>query len=423
MQKRIYLGLLLAAAVLLLAACDVPDWIIESDTGSPATAPALLPTIAATGTAIDRMYLSPATATPEVQIVENLAPETPTSAASTGLEAGQELCTDSDSGSSLSYEQALALAAGSECVAEGDLLPSHFCNQNTGTWWIGLAAEKEGCNPACVVNVKSHVAEINWRCTGLAAPGGDGEQPAGDSSASGGGSPPLYEWQGIISRQPHGSLVEYRFLSDDGQWFDIGSHKSDIRQQFASAAWNGSKVILKSEEEAVPELLLMVEEVAELDTRSAAARNLTAFAMASSSSQLASDEGGTYYAWSAVDGLLSEPWCEGVDGPGSGEWLQLDFSTPVEITEVKLANGYQSGEYLFVLNNRVQTAAIVVDDEWIAEWNLSDAAAWQSYPLAGDVTPGVTANSVRLVIEDTIDGWEFDDTCIAELEIWGRPVE
>lgn len=43
-----------------------------------------------------------------------------------------------------------------------------MCNEITGTWWIDLDVEDaEGCNPACVINVVTNQAEINWRCTGL----------------------------------------------------------------------------------------------------------------------------------------------------------------------------------------------------------------------------------------------------------------
>jgi len=49
----------------------------------------------------------------------------------------------------------------------GELKEIYFCNENTNTWWIDLDLEKEGCAPACVVNVLDKSAEINWRCTGL----------------------------------------------------------------------------------------------------------------------------------------------------------------------------------------------------------------------------------------------------------------
>jgi hypothetical protein len=44
---------------------------------------------------------------------------------------------------------------------------TYFCNEGTGTYWINLNLTKEGCNPACVINLETKEAEINWRCTGL----------------------------------------------------------------------------------------------------------------------------------------------------------------------------------------------------------------------------------------------------------------
>jgi hypothetical protein len=44
---------------------------------------------------------------------------------------------------------------------------TYFCNEGTGTYWISTNITKPGCNPACVVDVGTQTAEINWRCTGL----------------------------------------------------------------------------------------------------------------------------------------------------------------------------------------------------------------------------------------------------------------
>jgi hypothetical protein len=63
--------------------------------------------------------------------------------------------------------QAMAIAEGSDCIADGQLIEdSALYNPETKTWWIDLDTEKEGCAPACVVS-ESGAAEINWRCTGL----------------------------------------------------------------------------------------------------------------------------------------------------------------------------------------------------------------------------------------------------------------
>jgi hypothetical protein len=55
------------------------------------------------------------------------------------------------------------------CNLQGRITEETLCNDGTGTWWLGFtpSSPKEGCNPACVVDVKAKTAEINWRCTGL----------------------------------------------------------------------------------------------------------------------------------------------------------------------------------------------------------------------------------------------------------------
>jgi hypothetical protein len=61
------------------------------------------------------------------------------------------------------------------CSAEGTLKDTAVCNSITGTWWIDLETTipRAGCSPACVVNVNSRTAEINYRCTGLM----EGQEP------------------------------------------------------------------------------------------------------------------------------------------------------------------------------------------------------------------------------------------------------
>jgi hypothetical protein len=73
----------------------------------------------------------------------------------------EEIC----GGMTLSKAREIALE--SSCVEEGSLTGTSFCNENTGTWWIDLDIEKEGCAPACVIDVSTKEAVINWRCTGL----------------------------------------------------------------------------------------------------------------------------------------------------------------------------------------------------------------------------------------------------------------
>jgi hypothetical protein len=81
-----------------------------------------------------------------------------------------EYCLDKDTGAKLSYQEAVQIAQDSDCLGQGQLKETRFCNQDTGTWWIDLDVDKPGCNPACVVSVSEKTAEVNWRCTGLLPP-------------------------------------------------------------------------------------------------------------------------------------------------------------------------------------------------------------------------------------------------------------
>ena len=71
-------------------------------------------------------------------------------------------------GESMTISEALDIGEASGCAQEGVLTFRYICNSETGTLWIDLEpyAEKPGCSPACVVNLVTRQASVNWRCTG-----------------------------------------------------------------------------------------------------------------------------------------------------------------------------------------------------------------------------------------------------------------
>ena len=79
----------------------------------------------------------------------------------------EESCFKKNTGETMNLSEAKEIALKSECVEEGRLKIESFCNQDTGTWWLDLEIEKEGCASACVIDISAKEAEINWRCTGL----------------------------------------------------------------------------------------------------------------------------------------------------------------------------------------------------------------------------------------------------------------
>lgn len=85
----------------------------------------------------------------------------------------------------MSLAEAMEIAKNSQCGQNGVLTSNAFYNENSNTWWIDLdvydrvwqqrSVSKNTCNPACVVNVRTKTAEINWRCTGLITPNSTSE--------------------------------------------------------------------------------------------------------------------------------------------------------------------------------------------------------------------------------------------------------
>ena len=55
-------------------------------------------------------------------------------------------------------------------LQSGTLKDTAEYNPNSNTWWIDMTADKPNCNPACVVDVTTKTAEVNWRCTGVVVP-------------------------------------------------------------------------------------------------------------------------------------------------------------------------------------------------------------------------------------------------------------
>jgi len=66
----------------------------------------------------------------------------------------------------MGLDEAVDIAQRSVCVEVGTLSENATLNDWTGTWWIDLNADKDGCAPACVVDIADRTAEVNWRCTG-----------------------------------------------------------------------------------------------------------------------------------------------------------------------------------------------------------------------------------------------------------------
>jgi hypothetical protein len=148
-------------------------------------------------------------------------------------------------------------------------------------------------------------------------------------------------------------------------------------------------------------------------------RNLAEEARVSASSTLSPDRWGGYYPYYAVDGSLATSWVEGLRGAGVGEWLRFVFPTSVSVDYLLISNGYDSSDYLFSANNRVKKATILFSDGSRIQIELADRRGLQKVPIAEHLDVPIWTTDIQFFIDAVYPGLRYDDTCLAELQIWG----
>ena len=139
------------------------------------------------------------------------------------------------------------------------------------------------------------------------------------------------------------------------------------------------------------------------------------------SSTLPADRWSAYSARFALDGAPDTAWVEGVDGSGIGQWIEVDFGEPVEIYYVGVDIGYDKSNYLFRANNRLRTATITLANGIEIQHSFSDIRGIQMVPMMDAAGNPRISDSLKLVIEEIYQGRRYDDTAVAEIEVWGDP--
>jgi hypothetical protein len=151
-----------------------------------------------------------------------------------------------------------------------------------------------------------------------------------------------------------------------------------------------------------------------------ASTDLTRFASVSASSHLRRDRWGRYQPRMAVDGRRSTAWAEGVRGSGVGEWIKLTFREPIEVHSVGLDVGYDSRSDIFYKNNRIKRVTLVFSNGEQLQLGFADRRGMQTIPLVRAPGPNIETMFIKIVIEEVFPGWKYNDTCLAEVVVYGR---
>jgi hypothetical protein len=231
-------------------------------------------------------------------------------------------------------------------------------------------------------------------------------------------------WMGTIVKLPPGNQFGHYFERDDGERFDVGSADASVTQQINEARWTGAQIRvwgrLFTGVPAVEARHIEVERIEVLSGPAEEARDLTPFATTSASSHLPTDRGGQYQSWMATDGALETSWVEGVAGPGIGEWIELRFPATIEVHSIRMDVGYDRDADIFAKNNRIKKVTLIFSNGEEVELGFADARGMQTIPLVRAPGPNIETTYVKAVIEEVFPGSKYDDTCLAEIEVWGR---
>lgn len=232
-------------------------------------------------------------------------------------------------------------------------------------------------------------------------------------------------WSGMIVKRRPGSQVGRYFERGDGERFGIAPMGADavVRRQIEEYQWTGARVQVWGKLLiGIPDMegrQIQAERIEAVSGPAMESRNLTLFATTSASSHLPTDRGGQYQSWMAMDGALETSWAEGGAGPGVGEWIQLDFPGIVEIHSINLDVGYDRDADIFYANNRIKRATFIFSSGEQIEMTFSDTQGMQMIVLARAPGPNIETTFVKMVIEEVYPGSRHDDTCLAEIEVWG----
>ena len=129
---------------------------------------------------------------------------------------------------------------------------------------------------------------------------------------------------------------------------------------------------------------------------------------------------------------LDQAWCEGVDGPGLGEWIEYRFTTPIQLAYLEVSPGFTKTRAAMFENNQVKRVTMVLDGQEAAIIRfprmteaqgvftvLGSEDWWEGATLAPrEVDERIAATpfkTIRFVIDEVYRGTKHNDTCISAL--------
>lgn len=115
-----------------------------------------------------------------------------------------------------------------------------------------------------------------------------------------------------------------------------------------------------------------------------------------------------------VDGDARTAWCKGVEGPGIGESVLLEFGGTFPVRGVRIIGGYTASPELYHANSRPRVVSIEGDNGFTLTTELRYELNLDSIILTDD-PQGIPLSWMRITVLDVYPGGEWEDMCIAEV--------
>lgn len=143
---------------------------------------------------------------------------------------------------------------------------------------------------------------------------------------------------------------------------------------------------------------------------------------ASASSQLSDQYGKNYSPANLFDGDISTAYVEGVTGVGTGETITIVLDGEYYIDRISWYPGYQASADLLAKNGYPTRLTFsladgtAVDSECVSVTGVGTCVAVR-------INADEPTDRITVVIADAVSGNKYDDTCISEIEIYGRAAD
>ncbi len=134
-----------------------------------------------------------------------------------------------------------------------------------------------------------------------------------------------------------------------------------------------------------------------------------------SSSALKGTSTASFQATNLLDGQLSTAWIEGAKGPGLGEWVRFEFSKPILLARIEIANGYQKDSARFARDPRVRLVSVEYSSGATQLVELLDTEQVQFIIPADEAVEWI-----KLVVVSVYEGEDGQDTALSEVQIFER---